>query len=193
MDYTRFLAMPHKPSILDMMRQDMDDNDEVPPQSPERVLTPTIGFSYDYAMDAPPDIQRIPDMPRHSTPYPDPPTLSARPGPALQPPRPRASSVPPTPKPEKRMALCYQPVTETVTPPISPARTHAVDRQIDPDTPSPIQKPGRSRVAARGAPLRRPPLVWAPEARLDRQSWNRQWPRRHRPRAPDGHPDRTQQ
>ena len=38
-----------------------------------------------------------------------------------------------------------QPVTETVTPPISPARAHAVDRQIDPDTPSPIQKPGRSR------------------------------------------------
>ena len=123
----------------------MDDNDEVPPQSPERALTPTIGFSYDYAMDAPPDIQRIPDMPRHSTPYPDPPTLSARPGPALQPPRPCASSVPPTPKPEKRMVLRYQPVTETVTPPILPARTHAVDRQIDPDTPSPIQKPGRSR------------------------------------------------
>ena len=102
-------------------------------------------FSYDYAMDAPPDIQRIPDMPRHSTPYPDPPMLSARPGPALQPPRPRASSVPPTPNPAKRMALLYQPVTETVTPPISPARVHAVDRQMDPDTPSPIQKSGRSR------------------------------------------------
>ena len=43
------------------------------------------------------------------------------------------------------MALRYQPVTETVTPPISPARAHAVDRQMDPDTPSPIQKSGRSR------------------------------------------------
>ena len=43
------------------------------------------------------------------------------------------------------MALCYQPVTETATPPISPARAHAVDRQMDPDTPSPIQKAGRSR------------------------------------------------
>ena len=32
--YTRFLAMPHKPSLIDMMRQDMDDSDEVPPQSP---------------------------------------------------------------------------------------------------------------------------------------------------------------
>ena len=36
-------------------------------------------------------------------------------------------------------------MTETVTPPISPARAHAVDRQMDPDTPSPIQKSGRSR------------------------------------------------
>ena len=140
MNYTRFLVMPHKPSLIDLMRQDMNDSEEVPPQSPERALTPTIGFSYDYTMDAPPDIQRIPDMPRHSTPYPDPPTLSARPRPALQPPRPRASSVPPTPKPVKRMALRYQPVTETVTPPISPARPHDVDRQMDPDTPSPIQK-----------------------------------------------------
>ena len=144
-DYTRFLAMPHKPSLIDMMRQDMNTSEEVPPQSPERALTPTIGLSYDYAMDAPPDIQRIPDMPRHSTPYPDPPTLSARPGPVLQSPCPRASSVPPTPKPAKRMALRYQPVTETVTPSISPARAHAVDRQMDPDTPSPIQKSGRSR------------------------------------------------
>ena len=96
-------------------------------------------------MDAPPDIQRVTDTPRHSTPYPDPPTLSARRGPALQPPRPRASSVPPTPKPAKRMALRYLPVTEAVTPPISPARAHAVDTQKDSDAPTPTQKPGRSR------------------------------------------------
>ena len=38
-----------------------------------------------------------------------------------------------------------QPVTEKVTPPLSPARAHTVERQVDPDTPSPIQKPGRSR------------------------------------------------
>ena len=82
-------------------------------------------------------------MPRHSTP--DPPTLSARSGPTLQPPRPRASSVPPTPQPVKRRALRYQPVTEKVTPPLSPARAHAVERQVDPDTPSPIKKQGRSR------------------------------------------------
>ena len=144
-DNSRILAMPHKPSLLDLMRHDMDDSDEVPPPSPERALTPTLGFSYDYAMDAPPDIQRITDTPRHSTPYPDPPTLSARRGPALQPPRPRASSDPLTPKPAKHMALHYLPVTEAVTPPISPARAHTVDIQKDPDAPTPTQKPGRSR------------------------------------------------
>ena len=135
-DFSRFKVMPQKPSLLDMMRDDMDNSAAVPPHSPERALTPTIGFSYDYIMDAPPDIQRITDTPRHSALYPDPPTLSARPRPALQPPRPCASSVPPTPKPAKRMALRYQPVTETVTPPISPACAHA---------PSPIPKAGRSR------------------------------------------------
>ena len=43
------------------------------------------------------------------------------------------------------MAICYQPVTETITPPISSACAHAVDRKLDQDTPSPIQKAGRSR------------------------------------------------
>ena len=85
-DYNKYLAMPKKTSILDMMRQDIEDNDEVPHTSPERALTPTIGFDYDYATDAPPDIQRVEDAPMHSTPYPDPPTLSARPGPVLLPP-----------------------------------------------------------------------------------------------------------
>ena len=43
------------------------------------------------------------------------------------------------------MAIRYQPVTETITPPISPQRAHAVDQKVVQDTPSPIQKPGRSR------------------------------------------------
>ena len=60
-----------------MMRDDMDDSAAVPPQSPERALTPTIGFSYDYTMDTPTDIQCTTDTPRQSTPYPDPPTPSA--------------------------------------------------------------------------------------------------------------------
>ena len=145
MDYKKYLAMPRKPSILDMMRQYIEDSDEVPPTSPERAQTPTIGFDYDYATDAPPDIQRVVDAPMHSTPYPDPPTLSARSGPTLLPPRPRSSSVPPTSKTVKRMAIRYMPVTEAVTPPISPARAPAMDPQSEPDTPSPTQKPGRSR------------------------------------------------
>ena len=30
-DYNKYLAMPRKPSILDMMRQEVEDSDEVPP------------------------------------------------------------------------------------------------------------------------------------------------------------------
>ena len=94
-------------------------------------------------MDEPPVIQRITETPRHSTPYAEPPTLSARPRPASYLPRPWASSVPATPNPAKRMALRYHPVIEDVTPPITPPRAHAVV-DVAEDTPSPIQKPGRS-------------------------------------------------
>ena len=143
MDYNKYLAMPMKPSLLDMMRKDIEDTDEkweAPPTSPERALTPTIGFSYDYATDAPPDIQRVEETPMHSTPYPEPPKLSARPGPVLLPPRPRSTSVPPIPMTVQKMAKRYMPVTENVTPPISPARASA----MDPETPPPTQRPGRS-------------------------------------------------
>ena len=73
-DYEKYLAMPRKPSIVDMMRQKCDENDEVPPTSPERARA---HFSYDYTTDTPPDIRRIVDEPMHSSPYPDPPMLSA--------------------------------------------------------------------------------------------------------------------
>ena len=35
-DYDKYLAMPRKPSILDKMRQECEECDEVPPTSPER-------------------------------------------------------------------------------------------------------------------------------------------------------------
>ena len=80
MDY-KYLAMPKKPSILDMMRKDIADTEdkwEAPPTSPECALPTTIGFSYDYATDAPPDIQHVDEIPMHSSPYPEPPRLSVR-------------------------------------------------------------------------------------------------------------------
>ena len=43
------------------------------------------------------------------------------------------------------MALRYHPVTEEVTPPIAPPRAQAMEENIVPETPSPVQKPGRSR------------------------------------------------
>ena len=43
------------------------------------------------------------------------------------------------------MAVRYHPVTEEVTPPITPPRAHAEEQNVVQDTPSPVQKPGRSR------------------------------------------------
>ena len=183
MDYNaKYLVMPMKPSLIDIMRKDIEYTDEKweAPPHPERASTPTMGFSYDYATDAPPDIQRVEETPMHSSPYPEPPKLSERPGPVLLPPRPRSTSVPPIPMTVQKMARRYMPVTENVTPPISPACASA----MDPKTPPPTQRPGRSRVVASGAPLPAQLPVWEPEVKLDNQNLTQQKPRRHRPRAP---------
>ena len=80
-DYNaKYLVMPMRPSLLDIMRKDIEDTDEKwepPPASPERASTLTMGFSYDYATDEPPDIQRVEETPMHSSPYPEPPKLHA--------------------------------------------------------------------------------------------------------------------
>ena len=136
--------MPVRPSLIDTMCQDMApkvDTCDTAPMSPERASTPTIGFSYDYTTDEPPTIQRISEAPTHASPHPDPPKLRAHPGPALLAPRQRSTSVPPTPTTVKRMAKRYLPVTEDVTPPISPARV----AETDPSTPLPIYRPGKGR------------------------------------------------
>ena len=147
--YNRYVAMPIQPSILDMIRSDVEKNEPEPPPTRERALTPTIRWDFDYTRDEPPVLQRLAEEPRHSTTRADPKTPSERPRPALELPRPRASSAPPSSHPAKRMALNYLPVTEEITPPITPPRAQA--KEIDtatetvPETPSPIQKPGRSR------------------------------------------------
>ena len=105
----------------------------------------TIGLDYDYAMEDPPDVQRVMEAPRSSTSQPEIPTPNTRPRPASQLPRPRASSVPPSTNPAKRMAVRYHPVIEEITPPITPPRAQAVEKKTVQDTPSPAQKPGRSR------------------------------------------------
>ena len=89
------------------------------------------------------------EEPRHSTPRADPKTPSERLRPALELPRPRASSAPPTSHPAKRAALQYLPVTEEITPPITPPRAQAktpdTATEVVPETPPPATKPGRSR------------------------------------------------
>ena len=135
--------MPVRPSLIDTMRQDIKtrvDTSDDAPMSPERAPTPPIGFSYDYMTDEPPVIQRVADAPMHSSPCKDPPKLRVRAVPALLAPRPRSSSVPPTPTTVSRMTKRYMTVREKVTPPISP--THV---ETDPATPPPVPCPGRGR------------------------------------------------
>ena len=148
--YDRYQAMPIQPSILDMIRSDVEISEQnVPPPFPERALTPTIRWDFDYTRDEPPVVQRLAETPRHSTPRPDPNTPSAHPRLALETPRPRASSAPPATHPAKRMALRYHPVTEEITPPLTPPRAQAMEvntaTETVPETPSPVHKPGRSR------------------------------------------------
>ena len=90
--YDKYRVMPIKPSILDMIRSDVEISEQnVPPPSPERAPTPTIRWDFDYTRDEPPVVQRLPETPRHSTPRPDPNTQNAQPRTALEVPRPRAS------------------------------------------------------------------------------------------------------
>ena len=145
--------MPVKPSILDLMRTDLETSElSKPPPTPERTPPTTIRWDYDYIRDEPPTVQRIPEEPQqHSTPRADPHTPSIRPRPTLELPRPRASSAPPAAHPAKRLALQYLPVTEEITPPITPPRAQprtpdkAIDIEVVPDTPSLVKKHGRSR------------------------------------------------
>ena len=147
--YDRYLAMPTQPSILDLMRTELETGElSKPPPSPERAPPKTIGWDYDYIRDEPPTVQRLTEEPQqHSTPHADPRTPSVRPRPALELPRPRASSA--ASHPAKRVALQYLPVTEEITPPIMPpcaqARTPDPELVVVPDTPSPVTKHGRSR------------------------------------------------
>ena len=149
--YDKYLAMPVKPSILDLMRTEMETSElSKPPPPPESAPPKTIRWDYDYIRDEPPTVQRVTEEPQqHSTPRADPRTPSIRPRPALELPRPRASSAPAASHPAKRLALQYLPVTEEITPPITPPRTQPrtpdPDIEVVPDTPSPVTKPGRSR------------------------------------------------
>ena len=147
--YDRYLAMPIQPSILDMMRSEMETSElNTPPPPPERAPPKTIRWDFDYIRDEPPTVQRMTQEPlRHSTPRADPRTPSERLRPALELPRPRASSSPPTSHPAKRAALQYLPVTEEITPPITPPRAQAKTPEpaieVVPDTSPPATKHGR--------------------------------------------------
>ena len=66
--YDRYLAMPIQPSILDMIRSDIDTNEPEPTPTHERAPDPTMRWDYDYIRDEPPVVQRITEEQRHSPP-----------------------------------------------------------------------------------------------------------------------------
>ena len=149
--YDTYKPMPLQPSIMDMMRSDMDTSDmNTAPPPRARAPAQTVRWDFDFVRDDPPPVKRVQESPvGTSTPRAEPRTQNLRPRPALELPRPRASSAPPTSHQAKRVALQYTPVTEEVTPPVTPPRAHDItpeqDQEVVPDTPSPIVKHGRSR------------------------------------------------
>ena len=149
--YTKYLAMPRKTSIMDMMRSDME-TDELNKSPPPRARAPpqTIRWDFDFVRDEQPPVKRLTQDPvQTSTPRTDTRSQTSRLRPALELPRPRAASAPPVSHPAKRVALQYMPTTEEITPPATPPRaqdkTPEPELNVVPDTPSPVAKQGRSR------------------------------------------------
>ena len=157
----RFLTMPVKPSLLDLMRSDLETNElQKPPSMPVRAPQTTMNWDFDFVRDEPPTVQRVQNEPQpHSTPRAEPRTTHPRLRPAIAPPRPRAQSAPPSAHPAKKLAVQYMPTTEEITPPTTPPRADirtppraairtpekAMDILIVPDTPAAVIKTGRAR------------------------------------------------
>ena len=80
-----------------MMRSEMETSElSKPPPPPERAPPKTTRWDFDYIRDEPPTVQRLSEEPQqHSTPRAYSRTHNVRPRPALELPRPRASSAPP--------------------------------------------------------------------------------------------------
>ena len=157
----RFLTMPVKPSLLDLMRSDLETNElQKPPSMPVRAPQTTMNWDFDYIRDEPPTVQRVPiENQPHSTPRAEPRTTHPRLRPAIAPPRPRALSAPPSAHPAKKLAVQYMPTTEDITPPATPPRADirtppradirtpekAIDIDVVPDTPPAAKRTGRGR------------------------------------------------
>ena len=105
--YDRFLVMPNQTSIMDMMRSDIENSELNKPPSPRpRAPAQTVCWDFDFVRDKPPPVGRLLEDPAQtSTPRAEPRSHNTRPRPALELPRPRASSAPPASHPAKRLAL----------------------------------------------------------------------------------------
>ena len=146
--YDRYKPMPNQTSIMDLMRSDMETS-ELNKAPPPRARAPaqTVRWDFDFVRDEPPPVRRVQESPMETSTTSR--TQNLRPRPAIELPRPRASSAPPAAHSAKRVALQYSPVKEEITPPVTPPRAQDItpeqDPDVVPDTPSPIAKHGRSR------------------------------------------------
>ena len=88
----RFLVMPNKPSLMDLMRTDAENSElNRPPSTRARgpASAQPMSWDFDYQRDDPPVVSRVHEEPaRTSTPR----SQSARPKTAIEQPRPRALS-----------------------------------------------------------------------------------------------------
>ena len=101
--YDKYLAMPDQTSIMDMMRSGMETS-ELNKAPPPRARAPpqTVRWDFDFVRDEPPPVRRLAEDPvQTSTPRAVPISHTTRPRPALELPRPRASSAPPASHPAK--------------------------------------------------------------------------------------------
>ena len=82
------------------------------------------------------------------------------------------------------MALNYLPVTEEITPPITPPRAQAMEidtaTETVPETPSPAPKPGGVGAVAHGAHPRKLPQEWVRAAKRELLNSRDATPHRHR-------------
>ena len=194
--------MPNKPSLMDLMRTDVENAElNQPPSARERgrpIETP-MSWDFDFVRDEPPTVSHVQEEPvRTSTPRLqgarpqatiELPTVtkvqeeparttttrshSARPKENIEQPRPRALSAPTNTHPAKRVALQYAPVTEEVTPPASPQRAQ-VSTPVMATAVAPDSPPVVKHGRSRGrGSWRAPPRTASPTAGVGTRSQTR--------------------
>ena len=155
--YAKYMAMPNPPSIMDLMRNDMDTG-ELDRAPPPRARAPpqTMRWDFDFVRDEPPPVKRLSeDVVQTSTPLADSKSQNIRPRPALETTAPTCLVGTPSGASSQTSGFtihandggdhssCY--ATARTGQHTAQDKGPEADIDIVPDTPSPVAKPGRSR------------------------------------------------